>query len=353
MYAELEKDFEVTWLGKPSVNKNFFRLIKLYYKLNKRKNYLYTHTLLYSRLLSKSIDKKLNQKKYDLIFAPVSSSAIAFLQTDIPIIYFTDATVASINEYYNSFSNITSRNLMEADLIEKLALEKATSVIFCTEWAKKEAKKYYSVGENKISVIPMGANLELVPDSFPPHKENKKSFNMLFIGVNWERKGGSIALETFRKLKSEGYRVELKIIGCVPKEKVDDQDITIIPIINKNNEDDMSRLSQIYKNTDILFLPTRAECFGIVFCEAMAYGIPSVSTATGGVGELIKNGVNGYTLPIDAKADEYAVVIKNLINNKELLLELKQNSREMYDATFNWGHWYQEFKKVATELMLN
>lgn len=156
----------------------------------------------------------------------------------------------------------------------------------------------YGVDASKISVVPCGANLDIVPVSGQINLKTTGNCNLLFLGVEWDRKGGNIALETFRHLKQDGVNPRLHIIGCVPPyDLTEEKGIIVIPFLDKNKEGDFQQLHAIFLQTDFLLLPTRAECAGVVFSEASAYGIPSITTDTGGVTTYVKNGVNGYSLP--------------------------------------------------------
>ena len=101
--------------------------------------------------------------------------------------------------------------------------------------------------------------------------------------------------------------VHLTIIGCIPPVAINEKDITVIPFINKHNEEaGLTALSISSVNSDFLLLPTRAECAGVVFCEASAFGIPSITTDTGGVSTYVEDGINGFALPLAARAEAYA-----------------------------------------------
>src|SRR6185369_6657232 len=106
--------------------------------------------------------------------------------------------------------------------------------------------------------------------------------------------------------------------------------------LDKNKTEDFQQLQEILLQTDFLLLPTRAECAGVVFSEASAYGIPSIATETGGVRTYVQDGVNGYALPFVANANDYAETISNLYYDKSGLKELKKTCREYYDSKLNW-----------------
>ena len=91
--------------------------------------------------------------------------------------------------------------------------------------------------------------------------------------------------------------------------------------------------------THFLFLPSKAECFGIVFCEASAFGIPSITRNTGGISNAVYNGINGYCLDENAKADDYFNVVKKLIENESEYKKISISSRKLYEDKLNWEKW--------------
>lgn len=72
----------------------------------------------------------------------------------------------------------------------------------------------------------------------------------------------------------------------------------------------MKLLYDILYRSHFLILPTEFEAFGIVFCEASAYGMPSIAANVGGVSQPIREGKNGFLLSPNATAEEYAEKIK-------------------------------------------
>ncbi|MCB4235988.1 glycosyltransferase family 4 protein [Kaistella anthropi] len=106
--------------------------------------------------------------------------------------------------------------------------------------------------------------------------------------------------------------------------------------MNKNKTEDYERLKQLLSQSHLLFLPTRAECYGIVYCEASAYGLPSIATATGGVTSIVKDGVNGFALPENAGAEEYAEKIAEILSPEQLSV-LSESSRKRYEEHLTYG----------------
>ena len=264
----------------------------------------------------------------------------------------TDATFEQLQGYYTSFSNLAGYNRRQGIALDKKAFQKAAHCMLASEWCKESAISNYGISAGKISVVPLGANL----DSYPVEKELSFEYagtcRLIFVGVEWERKGGDIALAAFRLLQQKGLNPVLHIIGCMPPYNISNEpNIINIPFLDINKAEDFEQFYNIFRQTDFLILPTRAECAGLVFCEASAYGIPSITTDTGGVTTYVKNNVNGFTLPISAGGDEYAEVIEGLCKNTADMQRLKKSCRSQYEKVLNWETWGQNFKQIADTLI--
>jgi glycosyltransferase involved in cell wall biosynthesis len=125
----------------------------------------------------------------------------------------------------------------------------------------------------------------------------------------------------------------------------------VIPFLDKNNLNDRAKLINLLLNANFLLLPTRSEAYGIVFCEANAFGLPVIATDTGGVSEIVKNGYNGFLLSRNAEASDYARTIMQIWNDESKYFELVQNSRKSYDQRLNWDAWGKKVKKALDTIL--
>lgn len=353
-YQQIKKNYEVeifnfkwTWLlrewltTQKSFNKKLFK---------KQTSVEFLKS--YAKYFSKQLQNELKKRPVDVLFVSASSQLIAYLETDIPIIYMTDATFQQLQGYYSSFSNLAAYNIKQGIELDKKAFKNASYCMLASEWNRNSAINDYGIDVGKISVVPCGANLDMIPGASEISMGSSSQCNLLFLGVEWERKGGEIALETFRLLKQKEMNPHLHIIGCVPPHDFSqEKNITVTPFLDKNKKEDLRLLHQIFLQTDFLLLPTRAECAGVVFSEASAYGIPSITTDTGGVSTYVKNGINGFVLSLDAAADQYAKKIENLYFDKQKLKDLKLSSRKYYEESLNWDFWGRQFQQIAQRLV--
>ncbi|MBN2349209.1 MAG: glycosyltransferase family 4 protein [Bacteroidales bacterium] len=341
---------EYVWINNPVIISLTQKFYNLYNRIFKKK-FCSSHSILISKLYGWIFSRKLKNKYYDLIFADKASQELAYLKTSIPIVYSTDAFFAAIYNYYPSFSELHPLSIKAGNKVERKAIEKSKIIICTSKWAANSAINSYATPVEKINIVSRAANIENVVDKqIILEKRKSDTLKLVFIGVEWQRKGGAIAYNTYKLLKRK-INTTLTIIGCNPNLDKSDKNLIIIPYLNKSKSEDMERYNTIMLNSDFLLLPTRAECFGIVFSEASSFGLPCISSDTGGVSSAIKQGKNGYILPLSADENSYAQKILGIYNDDQEYYNLIRSTREEYDTRLNWNSWGFEIQKILNNAM--
>lgn len=303
-------------------------------------------------LYSKTIDI-LEVEKVDVLFVPIGSPFIYNLNTSKPIITMSDANPHALYDYYDDYKNLWSFNKKQGNHIEKVALERSVKIIYSSDWVKNDTIDYYKIPKEKIIVIELGANINNKDvDLISIKKEKSDTLHLLFSGVDWVRKGGDIAVDTCSLLNEIGIKSIISIIGIreIPDSCIGKEYVNFIGFLNKNVQSEYDKFISIIQQSDILLLPTKAECAGIVFAEASAFGIPSFTYDTGGTSNYIENGVNGYRLSLNCTAIDFANKIQRTIETNELEL-LKKGCFFMYRNKLNWDIWKQKTNKVIKEIL--
>ncbi len=354
MLKSLEKQFtQVVPLGPVNKSKPLWWYLKLLndvHSLFSRQYNIY-HNKVSSRYYKPIFEKKLKQAEFDVIFAPVASIELAYLETDIPIVYYSDSSFRQMIDYYQDFASLTEYSKRESDLIQSRGLQNSAVVLHSSDWATNYVVENYNIDKNRAFTVTMGANIDKAPDikTLEQKTIDKKTCNLLFLGVDWERKGGPIAFETLLELNKLGIDAHLTVCGCVPPKKFAHPKMTVIPFLNKNKKSEYNQFLELLFKTHFLVLPTRAECSAIVYAEASAYGIPSITTETGGVASMVENDVNGYRLPLEAGGIEYAKTIKQIFEDDDHYQKLVYSSRAKFDSELNWEAWGKKVKQIILD----
>ncbi|MEW6305327.1 MAG: glycosyltransferase, partial [Verrucomicrobiota bacterium] len=90
------------------------------------------------------------------------------------------------------------------------------------------------------------------------------------------------------------------------------------------------------KQAHFLIVPSRAEAYGIVFCEASSFGIPSLTTNVGGIPTVVRDGLNGRTFPLDAPIDEYVAFIMRHMADRAAYRQLAMTTFGEFSSRLNW-----------------
>jgi glycosyltransferase involved in cell wall biosynthesis len=312
------------------------------------------HNRILSKRLGQTFGPRISHSGCDVIFAPNASVEIAFLQTTVPIVYLSDLNWADIVDYYPSGSNLFQFAQLEGERIEAAAIQKASALIYPSPWAARTAVEHYKADSAKVHCIPYGANFE---NAEIPSREISlnhtvdREINLLWVGVDWERKGGAVACECLKELLRCGVEARLVVCGCVPPAQYRHPNIQVFPFLSKRDPVQRHKLSQLFLQANFFLFPTVAEAFGIVLCEASAYGVPSLARDTGGVGGAVVDGENGYLLPADASGKHYSEKILQIVKSPGRYDELVRSSRRLYEEKLNWDAWGRAVKPIFAQFL--
>ncbi|PSN11686.1 group 1 glycosyl transferase [filamentous cyanobacterium CCT1] len=317
----------------------FYRKLSRQYLLNRDPSILQAY--------ARQVEKQLQHIQPDLIFSP-GTIPIAYLKTNFPIVFWTDSTFAGMVNYYPSFSGLCQETIRAGNRMEQQALSKAHLAIYASQWAAQTAVAQYKVDPQKVKVLPFGANIK---SDRTLHNINNllkaKDFStckLLFCGVDWFRKGGDTALNVAKALNQMGLPTELQVVGCEPPHEVPDF-VKVYGFVSKKTEEGRKQLDQLFSEAHFLILPSRAECFGVVFAEAASFGLPSVSSNTGGIPTVNQDGKTGQTFSLEDPPEAYARYIKSLMDSPQQYHQLALSAFETFSQSFTWS--------VASQKMLS
>ena len=147
-------------------------------------------------------------------------------------------------------------------------------------------------------VLSFGANLETTPTRAAVAQtidaRDRRQVRLLFIGVDG-RKGEPVAMAVTRHLNRMGIPAHLTVIGCDPQLENEDEGRQFVTRLGflKKNAAGQARIQEEFARSHFLIVPSIAECFGIVYCEASSFGVPSIARNVGGVASAVRNGRNG------------------------------------------------------------
>lgn len=309
------------------------------YRLPINKNNIHYWTqkeiISYSWKARKFVKKLIEERKYDLChtFFGFPCGAIAYLfRREIPyIVSLRGSDVPGFNERF-------SLQYVFLKPIIRRVWKNAAAVIANSEGLKELALEIQPIV--KIDIIHNGIDTEAFK---PVTKETNTKLRILCVSRLIKRKGIDYLLESIALVKEIfGDDFEVCIIGEGDQEqelKEMSKQLKIDDVVIFEGYIEHSKLPEFYSNSDIFILPSLNEGMSNTILEAMASGLPIITTDTGGTKELI-NG-NGIVIPMrDLKAIAGAIV--KLIEDPSLRKEMGRNSRGISEE-LSWGEVAKEY----------
>ncbi|MCE5278158.1 MAG: glycosyltransferase family 4 protein [Planctomycetaceae bacterium] len=310
------------------------------------KKIVYAFTPQYNRRCAAGLDEQIDRVQPDLVLGLFEAAPLlADVSSPLPLFMYRDMTPLDSMRmgWYRGTTNRPRRNMRQASQLVRNAVSRCAGIAVASDWARQSLVHNYGADAARVVLAPMAANIE--PEYVPSRQAvlDRRQGNccrMIFVGVDWQRKGGDILVEAFDRLGAMGIRAQLTIVGCTPPpEAIVGRDIKVIPFLDKTEPTGCRELAALLIQSDFLVVPTRSEAYGIVYAEGNAFGLPAIGTDVGGVSGVITDGLNGFRLPLSARGDAYAKVIADLWNDPVRLQAMRVSSRDEYERRLNWDVW--------------
>ena len=125
------------------------------------------------------------------------------------------------------------------------------------------------------------------------------------------------------------------MVGCTPRVHTPDF-VKLHGWVSKKSPDGRRLLNKLYASSHFLILPTRADCFAIVFAEASSFGLPSLGTCVGGVPTAIVDNVNGKTFLFDNIVEHMTDYVLKVMSDGSTYRALCISSFNEYCNRLNW-----------------
>ena len=216
-----------------------------------------------------------------------------------------------------------------------------------------EADMIRSVDDNpKIELIPNGVDAERFQPA--PSTSRDGPLHLLCVARLIERKGQNHLIAAVAKMVTNGYAVQLDLIGT------GDSEVDYRSLVKKLEIEDHVRflgyipredIPRHYARADVFVLASFNEGMSVATLEAMASGLPVVVTRTGGMDELVEAGINGFFFDW-ADVNGLVAHLELLINDGELRENMAEASR-LRSAHFTWDEvantYFTKFRAILSE----
>lgn len=210
--------------------------------------------------------------------------------------------------------------------LEKKAYQNATLVFTMSSNISRSLIQDYGCDPSKVVCVYGGSNVRVSEEEpFDPDRYKRK--NILFVGLDWERKGGPVLAEAFRQVLKVHPDATLTIVGCKPE-----LDVPNCQVLGRV---DLKEVKKNLNKASVFCLPSRLEPFGIAFLEAMAHKLPVVATRIGSIPDFIHEDRNGYLVEPD-NPEQVAGALINLLRSEEKCRNFGEYGYRLFHERYTW-----------------
>lgn len=261
------------------------------------------------------------------------------LSYDVLLRHFDDPAGTALQ-----FPTLSRRALDRARERQHALYEQATGVLAMSSWFAKTLVEWSGLPENKVHVVRPGACASadagrvLASPTAPVARSSRHNRrHLLFLGKDFQRKGGDLVLKALQQLRDGGKTgLTLTVVGprSWPLPTPIPDGVLFLGRIPT------SQVAELFAAHDLLVVPSRFEAFGIVFLEALTHGLPCIGRDAFAMPEIIMPGHNG-SLVTTEEPGELATRILDVLSN-DTIYETCEQETETLRRRYSW-------ERAATE----
>jgi glycosyltransferase involved in cell wall biosynthesis len=196
-------------------------------------------------------------------------------------------------------------------------------------WSCRESlMRDYGISPERITVVPPGIDLRRYdsPDR-TARSEAARPLNVLFVGADFTRKGGDLLARLAQEPEFKGVQFNFVTRGY---QGPTGDNIRVFEGVTANS----AALVNLFREADVFALPTRADTHSVASLEAMAMGLPVITTPVGGIPDIVQDGETGCLI---ARDDMAALTdrLRMLKQDRGRRLRMGLSARKRVETHFN------------------
>ena len=232
--------------------------------------------------------------------------------------------------------------------MQKEVARQLSHIVTVSECSKIDIAKEFSINLSKFRVVPNGINKEFF---YPVHNESRPENSIIVTNsADTALKGLRYLLEAVSQVRKK-QPVKLTVIGEPKKNgtvKRLVEELDLGNIVHFTGRIENEEFAGYYSKATVAVVPSLYEGFGLPAAEAMACGVPLISTSGGALPEVA--GDSGIIVP-PADAGALAREIMFLFSNPDQRKKMAQAGIKRVDAIFNWSKAARDMEDVYREVI--
>lgn len=258
---------------------------------------------------------------------PYTKNTTNYVYQDLSVSYLQyikeqEPDVFAVSEY----ERINPATLLLRSRMQEKFYQECAGIFTMGQWLADYLVDQAGLPREKVHAVGGGINVDASKID-TSHKEGNK---LLFVGRNFKRKGGQLVTEGFRILRDR-YMPEAELYVLGPGENPYQ---SVEKGIHFVGDVPSEQISQYYNQCDVFCMPSYFEAYGLVFIEALCYGLPCIGRNRFAMKEFIEEDVTGKLID-DDDPEKMAEYMYQLLTDKKIRQNV-ETRREEYLRKYSW-----------------
>lgn len=288
------------------------------------------------------------------LFGCCVSSALYDLETELPVIYFSDATSPMLQSTYPLLARRGQSYRDARRAIEEHALRRVSVAVFAAPSTQHSAIHDFGLPEAQTRVVAMGAHVYPAdPDAVtaPAEAPSRESCELLIVAADPIRKRVDLAAETAEILRERGINATLRVVGPGTARSRASAAVDSIGPLRLSDPEDRVRHQALLASCHLQLLPSLGEAFGIAPAESAHFARPSLVAGAGGLPFVVLDGDTGVVLPVSAGPSDWADAIERLVDDPDAYRLMSSRALERARSELNWDAWGARMRTIIEQTL--
>jgi glycosyltransferase involved in cell wall biosynthesis len=260
-----------------------------------------------------------------------------------PYVLYIDNTIELSRRHWPAWVEAGPRDLERLYAWERRLYGDALHVFAQGSPHADSVVSFYGVPRERTSVVGGGANFVPLPEL--SHREREPV--VLFVGRDWQRKGGDRLIEAFRHVRERVPQARLQVVGTDDAPR-GEPGVEVLGLVRGRD-----KMAALYESASVFCLPSRYDPYGLAIAEGMAYGLPCIVTRVGALDEVVIEDETGLVVPPE-DTEALGTAMVRLLTDPELAGRLGAAARRRVETHQNWDAAVErmapDLERVAAEL---
>lgn len=289
------------------------------------------------RRLNQMITADYAAKAGELAFVIQTQGLFSGRVPGVPHLIYTDYTFKdNLDEPDHDARQFRSKTFLqyEADLYRN-----ADAVATTGTHVERTLLTRYGCDPARVRTVHIGANVAIEPVSTDLSRYAAR--RLLFVGVEWERKGGPAMVQAFMRVAKDYPDARLAVVGCSPA--VSHPQIEVIGRVARE------AMPAHFKAASMLCMPSVIEPLGIAPIEASLFKLPVIGTRIGGLMETVADQETGFLVPVN-DVDALEAAMRRLFADPALAARMGEAGYARNRYRFDWNEVGKRLREVAESI---